>query len=233
MKMFFEGKKRRIEENINETIKNGGPNADNVQEINEDALFEQAEFDPNAGERTGYSNYSYWGSTFRAFMHNKLAVALMILLATLVLFTVIQPLLPGQFEAVKSYSNPLNPNKSLPVKPPSLTTVVMQGLKGDQLVYKQVNEDWYGVKNTIDTIQSTIKGTKRSLEKFTVLDYGAEWIKIERDGRVGYIKTMATDGQQIAFQGKDVPEDDPDALRNLLLAGDRHLRRAQGHVAKR
>ena len=207
MKMFFEGKKRRIEDNINETIKNGGPKVDNAQEINEDALFEQAEFDPNAGERTGYSNYSYWGSTFRAFMHNKLAVALMILLAALVLFTVIQPLLPGQFEAVKSYSNPLNPNKSLPVKPPSLTTVVMQGLKGDQLVYKQVNEDWYGVKNTIDTIQSTIKGTKRSLEKFTVLDYGAQWIKIERDGRVGYIKTMATDGQQIVFQGKEVPED--------------------------
>ena len=36
-------------------------------EINEDELFVLAEYDESAGEKTGYSNYSYWRSTFQAF----------------------------------------------------------------------------------------------------------------------------------------------------------------------
>ena len=61
-----------------------------------DALFERAAYDPQAGERGGYSNYSYWGSTLRMFRKNKVAMFFLWLLLALLLFTFIQPLLPGQ-----------------------------------------------------------------------------------------------------------------------------------------
>ena len=199
MKWFFEGKKRRVEDNINAHIQN---------EIrNEDELFVRAKFDPTAGERTGYSHYSYWSSTFRVFLHNKLAVTMLTVLAVLIFFTVIQPLLPGQYDALTGQTNPLNENKLLSAKPPSLSTVYMTVPEGTLLYASKVNDEWYGVKNTMSTIQSTIKGTKRNLAQFTVLEYGDEWTKIEYDGKTGYIMNHATDGQAIAFQGKGVPED--------------------------
>lgn len=61
-------------------------------------LFAEARVDESAAERTGYSNYSYWGSTVRMFMKNRVAVANLIIMLLLVLFTFIQPLLPNQFD---------------------------------------------------------------------------------------------------------------------------------------
>jgi oligopeptide transport system permease protein len=60
------------------------------------SLFAFAEFDQGAGERIGYSNYSYWRSTFRMFLKNRVAVLLLVLLGTLLAFTFLQPLLPNQ-----------------------------------------------------------------------------------------------------------------------------------------
>lgn len=56
--------------------------------------FEFAPYDPDAGERGGYSNYSYWGSTLRAFFRNKTAVFFLLLIAATLLFTFVEPLLP-------------------------------------------------------------------------------------------------------------------------------------------
>ena len=61
-----------------------------------DALFERAPYDPTAGEKGGYSNYSYWGSTLRAFRKNKVAMFFLWVLIILLVFTFVQPLLPGQ-----------------------------------------------------------------------------------------------------------------------------------------
>lgn len=66
-------------------------------------LFEFAGFDASAGERSGYSNYSYWGSTLRVFFKNRVAVVLLILLVTILLFTFLQPLIPGQKSPTKIY----------------------------------------------------------------------------------------------------------------------------------
>ena len=41
---------------------------------NEDELFVLADYDEAAGEKSGYSNYSYWQSTLRVFFKNKVAV---------------------------------------------------------------------------------------------------------------------------------------------------------------
>ncbi len=66
--------------------------------LSEKELFEFAGYDEACAEKIGYSNYSYWGSTLRAFLKNKVAVALMVVIFTILLFTFIQPYLPGQFE---------------------------------------------------------------------------------------------------------------------------------------
>ena len=64
----------------------------------DEELFSFAGFNEAEVERTGYSNYSYWSSTFRAFLKNKGAVVLLVLLLLLMAFTFIQPHLPGQYD---------------------------------------------------------------------------------------------------------------------------------------
>ena len=61
-------------------------------------LFALASVDESEAERTGYSNYSYWGSTVRMFFKNKVAVFNLIVMLVLVLFTFIQPHLPNQID---------------------------------------------------------------------------------------------------------------------------------------
>ncbi len=70
----------------------------NASDMSEEELFSFADFNAEDVERTGYSNYSYWRSTFQAFFKNKAAVALLVLLGLLLLFTFIQPYLPGQYD---------------------------------------------------------------------------------------------------------------------------------------
>ena len=64
----------------------------------EDELFTPVGFSEEQAEATAYSNYSYWGSTFRAFFKNKMAVALLIALVAVVAFAFVQPHLPGQVD---------------------------------------------------------------------------------------------------------------------------------------
>lgn len=61
-------------------------------------VFESAGYDEKEAERTGYSNYSYWRSTFRMFLKNKMAVSMLVIMLVLVVFTFIQPILPNQFD---------------------------------------------------------------------------------------------------------------------------------------
>jgi oligopeptide transport system permease protein len=70
-----------------------------------ESLFTFANYDASAAERTGYSNYSYWRSTWQVFLRNKLAAFLLILILVLVLFTVIQPLLPNQKDPIQIYTS--------------------------------------------------------------------------------------------------------------------------------
>lgn len=62
----------------------------------EENLFVMADYDSKEAERTGYSNYSYWRSTWQVFVKNRIAVFLMIMMVILLAFTLIQPYLPGQ-----------------------------------------------------------------------------------------------------------------------------------------
>ena len=66
--------------------------ADNVDE----SLFTFHTYDSSQSELTGYSNYSYWRSTWQMFLKNKVAFFLMIVICILLAFTLIQPYLPYQ-----------------------------------------------------------------------------------------------------------------------------------------
>ncbi|KAF0194409.1 MAG: oligopeptide transport system permease protein [Bacillota bacterium] len=68
----------------------------NIEILENQALFELANYDASESERTGYSDYSYWGSTLKVFLKNKTAVLALILLGVLLSFTFVQPYLPGQ-----------------------------------------------------------------------------------------------------------------------------------------
>lgn len=83
----------------NKTIKKIADNID-------PSLFEFAEYDESKAELTGYSNYSFWKSTIQVFLKNKVAVALLIVVGIVVLFTLVQPYLPNQKLPNKIYIDP-------------------------------------------------------------------------------------------------------------------------------
>ncbi|MGB4439285.1 MAG: ABC transporter permease [Sedimentibacter sp.] len=87
--------------------------ADNI----DPSLFEFAEYDESKSELSGYSNYSFWRSTIQVFMKNKVALALLIVIATVVVFTLIQPYLPNQKSPTQIYINPETGMQYRNVKP--------------------------------------------------------------------------------------------------------------------
>ena len=94
MRSFLKREKSKKLENQLNTLQKEGPAA--WAELPEDELFTPAGFHAEQAEATASSNYSYWGSTFRAFFKNKAAVALLIALVAVVAFAFLQPYLPGQ-----------------------------------------------------------------------------------------------------------------------------------------
>jgi ABC-type dipeptide/oligopeptide/nickel transport system permease subunit len=147
-------------------------------------LFSFAGYDTEASEKTGYSNYSYWGCTFRAFMKNKVAVTLLCVLAFLVAFTFVQPLLPNQYEATRIINHPITGMQMSNVTP-SFSTVRITVPAGTELIVtRQIDEAWAAVSNVLDTIKARVK--------FTVLEYGAEWCMVSFRGTDGYVKNDFT-----------------------------------------
>lgn len=70
--------------------------ADVHPKMSDEDAFSFADFNAEDAERGGYSDYSYWKSTLRAFFQNKIAVFFLIVMVAVLLFTFIQPYLPGQ-----------------------------------------------------------------------------------------------------------------------------------------
>ena len=107
MKKFGFSYRRQMEEKLADKL-----NAQLETDMSEEELFSFAEYDPEAAERGGYSNYSYWGSTLRAFFQNKAAVFFLIIMVTVLVFTFVQPYLPGQLDPQEIHTSewglPLN-----------------------------------------------------------------------------------------------------------------------------
>ena len=73
-------------------------------------------FDAKDAEAVGYSNYSYWRCTFQAFWKNKMARVLLIALCALLVFTFIQPYLPGQKDPNEIFNEYDKYGKATPMK---------------------------------------------------------------------------------------------------------------------
>lgn len=153
----------------------------NEEAIHEDELFVLAEYDEAAAEKGGYSNYSYWRSTFQVFLKNKVAVLLVFVLLALLLFTFLQPYLPGQYPANLINNHPQT-GKQLSNIAPSLTTVLATVEADTQLMASSIegDDEWLAVHNMLDTLQARTK--------FTIVEYGEQWCKIEYKDITGYVK---------------------------------------------
>ena len=66
---------------------------ENEKKINLDPMkFRAAVFDNLASEDTGYSNYSYWKSTFRTFFKSKAVCALVAFIVAILLMSFLYPI---------------------------------------------------------------------------------------------------------------------------------------------
>lgn len=91
--------KDKLSKNLEEAAENKiKEEADRIAGMSDEELFSFAEYDEKEAEKTGYSNYSYWGSTVRMFFKNKGAVAVLTVMLVILAFTFLQPHLPGQFD---------------------------------------------------------------------------------------------------------------------------------------
>jgi len=166
-------------------------------DVNEDDLFVLAEYDSTAAEKSGYSNYSYWSSTLRVFFKNKVAVFLLFVLLALLLFTFLQPYLPGQYPANLINNHPQT-GKQMANLSPSLTTVFSTAPAGTKFNANEVKgyEGWYAVDNVLTSLKARTK--------FDIIEYGEDWCKIQYKDQVGYVKNN--------FQTKLKLPDDPTAV---------------------
>ena len=163
-----DNKSEKLEKALSEQLKNELKEP----EINEDELFVLADYDESAAEKGGYSNYSYWQSTIRVFLKNKLAVFLLCVLVCLLLFTFLQPYLPGQYPANLINNHPQS-GKQLSNLSPSFSTVMMTAPEGAVFNAKTIKdyEGWYAVDNVLTSLKARTK--------FNIVEYGDEWCKIE------------------------------------------------------
>lgn len=111
MKKYGFSYRRRMEEALADKL-NTQLEEELNPELSDEELFSFAEFDPENAERGGYSNYSYWGSTVRAFFQNRSAMFFLIIMVAVLTFTFVQPYLPGQLDPLEIHTNewgmPLN-----------------------------------------------------------------------------------------------------------------------------
>ncbi len=100
--------------------------------LTEAEKFTFAPFNQEETERTGVSQYSYWRSTLHAFSKNRVAMLLLLGVVTILLFTFIQPILPGQFDPFAVNNSP---DTRLPYKnmPPNSTFILGTNAIGQDL----------------------------------------------------------------------------------------------------
>ncbi len=144
---------------------------ENIVEEMDQEKFEFAEYNAEEAEKVGYSNYSYWHSTWKSFLKNKAAVFLMIVVSILLLFTFIQPFLPNQYEATVINTNETNFRqlRNMPPRVKFLEDIGWINLdKTDFNPYKinQVEDQyfWFGTNSIGQDLWARIwSGTRTSL----------------------------------------------------------------------
>lgn len=75
----------------------------NMSDKSRAQLFDFVEATDGQVEDTAYSNYSYWRSTWKSFLKNRVAVFLLVMVCIIVAFTMFQPYLPAQKSPTEIY----------------------------------------------------------------------------------------------------------------------------------
>ncbi|MCL2006602.1 MAG: ABC transporter permease [Treponema sp.] len=109
---FMMSSAEKLEESVLSSFKEKVINlADDLEEKEISDLdpqyFNFVQSDLQAAEKTGYSNYSYWGSTLRMFFKNKMGITTFTILTILIAFALIQPFLPNQKSPTLIHNNPV------------------------------------------------------------------------------------------------------------------------------
>ena len=194
-------KSRKLEETLSQQLQ-GEVSA---PAVNEDELFELADYDHAAAEKSGYSNYSYWQSTIRVFLKNKVAVCLLCVLVALLLFTFLQPYLPGQYPPNDINNHPQTGTQLINIAP-SLTTTIVTAPEGTVL-YR--HEGYYATDGALAVLPRK--------PEMTMLEYGTDWCRVEYDGQTGYVMNNEYSKLKLPEDPNAVPYTFSCGLRGLQL----------------
>ncbi|MDN4494506.1 ABC transporter permease [Ureibacillus aquaedulcis] len=116
----------------------------NISQKSNENLFDFATVDEQKAEQTGYSNYSYWRSTWQFFLKNRIAVFLLVVVGLIVAFVIIQPYLPYQKSPTEIYIDEQTGSQARNIAPGS--------------------EFWFGTNSIGQDLWSRIwEGTRTSL----------------------------------------------------------------------
>ena len=77
-----------------------------MNNMSDEEPFRFIEFDSSRAESTAYSGHSYWKSTFKVFMSKRSTRLILYFLIAILLFTFVQPYLPGQKSPTEIFINP-------------------------------------------------------------------------------------------------------------------------------
>lgn len=112
-------------------------------DLNDPKLFEKKIADESSSEHIAAPKYSYWGSVWRNFFHNKLAMFLLVVIIIVFLFAFIQPLVSG-YDSMKT---PNINNKAMHYIRPFKQSGYLFGTddKGNSLF----DALWAGTKNSL------------------------------------------------------------------------------------
>ena len=176
----------KLEEGISSSISATLSDKDDLT-ADEIAALSPAEFvvvpyDDAEAERTGYSNYSYWGSTIRMFFKNKVAVTMLIIMVALLGFTFVQPILPNQFDPYycnmwdDAYRAAIYPNGDAPVT--AINGMPLKNLRPNSIFWFGTNANgqdlwaniWQGTRNSL-----FIGFTTAMIEAFIGILVGLLW----------------------------------------------------------
>jgi oligopeptide transport system permease protein len=139
--------------------------------LTEKELFSFASFDASNVERTGYSNYSYWRSTFKVFSKNRAAMFLVFVVAFILVFTFIQPILPSQRDAFTVYNDPLTGLFYKNIQPGNVTEAGDSFLLGTN----QIGQDLWAQLWAATRTSLLISTTVALIEAFVGILVGVLW----------------------------------------------------------
>ncbi len=100
--------------------------------------FRAKVFDQMLSEDTGYSNYSYWRSTFRTFFKNKAVMVLVVLIIAIIVMSFVYPMV-----------SPVDPNKVSLYRKQWNNRPSWEHLFGTDALGRDIwTRAWYGVRNS-------------------------------------------------------------------------------------